>query len=146
MIRYFGVGGSRVVKGSVLRALALIENASSKEPTIRGAFVTLSGEEIRQVKLSRQTAIADSPRVNVVSFIADIDTAHLPPGGYQLTLTVDDDEESLDELIWILNSEAYEKLLDEELRQVDSSTPPMVYTSNLDQQLVRRLAGCGKTK
>jgi hypothetical protein len=135
MIRYFGVGSGRVVKGGVVRLLALIESTSHGGDSIRRLkpIVNLVGQDFR-------TFLTDSPGVAIGSFVSDVDTSHLPAGGYELELRVDHDEVSLDEVVWILESRDYINLLQEEVPRADlSELLNSLNTENANQPLVQQL-------
>jgi hypothetical protein len=153
MIRFFGVGRSTVVQGSLLRVLAIIESAARETapgPHLKAVLHLMGEHSKRQFDLSFQTELEDRPGVKIASFVGEFETEHLEIGAYEVYLTVHQEREEqtrvaahedrvrLDELVWILTSVQYQELLTAEisLPSTESILPESAPDPARAQQLV----------
>lgn len=127
MIRYFGIGKYRLLKGAPLTAL-LIRNTvadSPDQPTEtrdgqRAAVILCPVDGEKQYHEEPLTWVTQSIHQAFFEsdvYTATIDTAQLAPGAYEVQAELMPSKErvAIPEYVWILDREQYQSLLGEEL-------------------------------
>lgn len=143
MIRYFGVGHSRLSRGSQLRILALIEHPTL-EPSPNLAqepILEIVGEDFhRQLEFKFITTVVDTPGVEIRAYGLLLGTIDIPAGGYDLRMHAGDDYFTLDELVWILEDADRISLLEEELFGIPLDNASLLeYDPSISTQSLQRI-------
>lgn len=134
MIRFFGIGRSRIQRGSVLRVFALLEHRGIDQS--RESLAVLAPELSLIAPLELLAPITESPGVKIEAFGAELDTGTWKEGEYVLNLRSGEKiAAELGERLWVLERDTYELLLDEETRA--SETPGTTLTNTGADGLTR---------